>query len=125
MGFDNESVEAQIHGLLAERGDEFASTADVTWVAENGQCGDAAAQLEWDLPHGRVAIEFAAVAGESAVDGTQTADAGSVDAFHAADPEFEVGVDGIFHEHGDVDAVQTVGQCLHGKRVGRGTCTDP
>lgn len=39
----NQSVEAQVHSLLAERGNEFALSTYVAGVAEDGQVGDAAA----------------------------------------------------------------------------------
>ena len=55
----------------------------------------------------------------------QTADAGVVDALHAADPQFEVRTHGILDQHRNVVAAQRVGDLLHGKGVGRGAGADP
>ena len=52
-------------------------------------------------------------------------DAGLVDAFKAANPELEVGVDGIFHEHRHVVTCQGIGYFLHGKGVGCRACANP
>ena len=62
---------------------------------------------------------------ESAVDGPDAADAGIVDALDGADPQFEVGADGVFHQHRDVRPAQGVGDLLHGEGVGRRACADP
>ena len=125
MALDDEAVEAQVHGLLRERGDEFASAADVRRVADERQLRVAAAQLNGYLPHGQVAIDFLVVAGEAAVNGTQASDAGGIQSLQGAHPEFQVGIDGVLHEHGHVDSPQRIGQRLHGKRIGRRAGTHP
>ena len=86
MRFDNESVCAEVHGLLAERGNEVAASADVGGVADDGQSGDAAAQFDGNLPHGEVAVDCFVVAGEAAVDGTEFFDAGTVESLQCANP---------------------------------------
>ena len=58
----DETVEAQIHGLLAERGDEFSTTTDVGRIAEDGEVGDATTELDGDVPHGAVAVDALVVA---------------------------------------------------------------
>ena len=55
VALDDEAVEAQVHGLLAQRGDELALAADVARVADDGQVGDAAAQFDGDVPLRQVA----------------------------------------------------------------------
>ncbi len=52
VALDNETVEVEVHGLLAERSDEFALTADMAGVAQERQVGITAAQLEGDMPLG-------------------------------------------------------------------------
>ena len=49
----------------------------------------------------------------------------SDDTFDRADPQFQVGIDGVFYQNGDIHAFQCVGQLLHGEGVGDGAGTDP
>ena len=118
MTFHDKAVETQVHGLLRQRRDELTATADVRRVADERQLRIAATQLNGNLPHGQVAIDFLVVARESAVNGTQTLHAGCVQSLQGAHPEFQVGIDGVFHKHRHVDTLQRIGQRLHGKWVG-------
>ncbi len=59
------------------------------------------------------------------MDDGQALDTGIVEALKTANPEFEVGIDGIFHQHGDVLAAQRIGQVLHGKGIDHGASTNP
>ena len=59
------------------------------------------------------------------MDGSQTSDPGVVDALDGSDPEFEVGADGVLHQHGDVYPAQRIGNLLHGEGVGGRTGSDP
>ena len=59
------------------------------------------------------------------MDGTQFLHTGTVESLQGANPEFEVGVDGILHEDGNVNAAEGIGKCLHGKGVSRSTRTYP
>ena len=122
---DDQSVEPQIHGLLREGGDQLAAPADMARVAEYLQPREAAVQLDGDRPHRVVAVEAFVDRREPAVDDTQAADAGVVDAFHAADPQFEVGTHGVFHQHRDIVPAQRVGDLLHGERVSCRAGPDP
>ena len=94
-------------------------------VAEYLQPREAAVQLDGDRPHRVVAVEAFVDRREPAVDDTQAADAGVVDAFHAADPQFEVGTHGVFHQHRDIVPAQRVGDLLHGERVSCRAGPDP
>ena len=125
VALDDESVEAQVHCLLAEGGDEFAFAADVAGVAEDGQVGDASAQLDGDVPLRQVAVYLLVVGGEAAVDGCHAFHACIVEPFHASNPEFEVGVDGVLHEDGDVHSREGVGNLLHGEGICTGACANP
>jgi len=60
--------------------------------------------------------------------GSEAAYAGPEEAFQGAYPEFEIGVDGVLGQHGDVGGVQPfelVGDFLHGERVGYGAGAEP
>ena len=59
------------------------------------------------------------------MDGSDAADAGVADAFDGADPQLEVGADGVFHQHGDVLSPERVGDLLHGEGVGGRAGADP
>ena len=82
-------------------------------------------ELDGDLPHRRITIDLLLVAGETAMDGPQSLYASLIDTLKSTNPEFEVGVDGILHKHRDIDTLQRVGKCLHGKGIGSGTRTYP
>ena len=69
--FDDQPVEAQVHGLLRKRCYQFAFTADVARIAQQRQLRQPAAQFDRDVPLGLVAVDRAVVAAESAVDGSQ------------------------------------------------------
>ena len=125
MGFDDQSVEPEVHGLLRQRGDQLALASDVARVAEDRQAGETAVQLDGNGPHRVVAVEALVDRREPAVDGSDAADAGVVDALDGADPQLEVGADGVFHQHRDVRSAQGVGDLLHGEGVGRRACADP
>ena len=123
--FDDQPVESEVHGLLRKRRDQFAAASDVAGVAEDLQARQAAVQFDGDRPHRMVAVETLVDRREAAVNAPQTADAGVVDALHAADPQFEVRTHGILDQHRNVVAAQRVGDLLHGKGVGRGAGADP
>ena len=58
MALYHKSVKAKVHCLLAERSNQFASTANMARVADDRQVGNAAAQLDWNLPHRQVAVNL-------------------------------------------------------------------
>ena len=59
------------------------------------------------------------------MNGCDALDASVVDALQSANPEFEVGIDGVFHEHRNVYAFKGIGKFLHGEGIGRGASTYP
>ena len=59
------------------------------------------------------------------MDNGQARDACAVEALYAAYPQFEVGVNGIFNEHRQVCAFQSVCQSLHREGIGHGACAYP
>lgn len=86
-----------------------------------GSDGSRRCQLDGYVPLRQVAVDVLAVGAESAVDGSEAAQTGIVEAFERADPQFEIGVDGVLDEHRYVGSAlaQGVGYLLHGERVGR------
>ena len=125
MAFGDDTVEAQVHGLLAERSHQFTLATDVRWVAEDRQIGDATTQFDRNVPLRKVAINLLVVRRETTMDGTQALQTGTVDALERTDPKFEVGVHRILHQYGHVYTLQGVCQLLYGKRVSSGTGTYP
>ena len=97
----------------------------MTGIAEDREVGDAAMELDGDLPHRQVPVDLLVIAGEAAVDGTEPFHACLVDTLHGTDPQLEVRVHRVLDEHGTVVAFQTVGELLHGKGVGGSAGTDP
>ena len=125
MALYDETVEAEVHGLLAERGYEVAASAYVAGVTEDGQLGQTAVKLDGYLPHGSVAVELFFIAGETAVDGSKTLYACTVDSLECSYPEFKVRVDRVFDQHRIGYAAHGIGQQLHGEGVGAGAGTYP
>ena len=58
MALYDESVEAQVHCLLAERSNQVAAATDMARVADDRQLWYAAMQLDRNLPHWEVAVDF-------------------------------------------------------------------
>ena len=59
------------------------------------------------------------------MDGPQSFHTSLIDTLKSTNPEFEIGVDGILHKHRDIDTLQRVGKCLHGKGIGSGVSRLP
>ena len=95
MGFDDQSVEPEVHGLLRQRGDQLALASDVARVAEDGEVGVPAAKFDRNMPERSVAVDFFLVGAESPVDDAQPSESGVVEPFDRADPQFQVGIDGV------------------------------
>ena len=128
MALDDKAVEAHVEGLLRQRGDQFAFASDMGGIDDDRQRREAQAQFGRNVPLRHVAVEMLAVCAESAVDSSQPAYACIVDALHCADPQLDVGIDGVLHEYGDVGAARLfngVGDLLHRERIGRCAGADP
>ena len=122
---DNQAVEAQVHRLLAKRGDQLALTADMAGVAEDRQIRHTTAQLDRDVPQRQVAVDFLVVRAESSVNHAQTVNARSVQTLDRPDPQLQVRIDRVLDQHGHVHALQGIGHLLHGEGVRRRTGADP
>ena len=125
MALNNQTIETEVHCLLAERGYQFTLAADVAGVADDRKVRNATTQFDGDMPLRQVAVQLFVVTAETTMDGSQTFQACIIDAFQCTDPKFEVRIYRVLHEHRDVHALQCIGYLLHGKRVGGSACTDP
>ena len=125
MALGNDTVESQVHGLLAERSYQFTFATDVRRVAEDRQFGDATTQFDRDVPLREVAVNLLVVRGETTMDGTETLQTGSVDALERTNPKFKIRIYRILDEDGDVHTLQRVGYLLHGERVGGSARSNP
>ena len=59
------------------------------------------------------------------MNGTESAHAGIVQSLKSADPQFQIGVNGVLYQHGNVHSTQGVGQFLHGEGVDHCARSDP
>ena len=125
VALDDESVEAQVHSLLAQGSYQFTLATNVRGVADDGKIRNATMQLDGNLPHGGIAINFLLKTREATMDGSQTLDASLVQTLHGTNPQFQVRVDRVLDEDWDVDSPQRVSQSLHGKGVCSGSGTYP
>ena len=57
--------------------------------------------------------------------GSHTLDTRLVDTFHGPNPQFKVGVYWVLYKYRYVYTLKAVSKSLHGKRIGRGTSTNP
>ena len=97
----------------------------MTRVAEDGDVGNAAAQLDGDVPQGDVTVEALVVGREAAVDDADALDTGAVDAFKSAHPQVEVRIHGVLYQHRHINTVERVGKFLHGEGICHGARTHP
>ena len=56
VAFHNQTIKAQVHSLLAKRGNQLAFSADMTGVADDGQVRNAATQFDGNMPLRQVAV---------------------------------------------------------------------
>ena len=120
MALDDKSVKAHVERLLRERRYEFALTADMTRVTDDGNLRESYSQIQRYTPLGIVTIDLRTVSRESAVDNTETMDAGIVETFECADPQLQVRINRVLDKHRYVLATlaQHIGDLLHCKRIG-------
>ena len=99
--------------------------ADMTGITNNGNPWVEPFHFDGNPPQGLVAKPGLFIEGKTAVNGSQALDSHLVQAFQGADPKIEIGVHGIFNQHGDIHACQCIGQGLDGEGVGGGSGADP
>ena len=121
----DKAIKAQVHSLLAERSNQVATTTNVARVTDDRQLWYAAMQLDRNLPHREVAVNLLVEARESTMDSTQALDTCLIDALEGTNPQLQVWIDWILHQHWYIHTLQTVSQCLHSKRICRSTSTYP
>ena len=125
MDFDYETVEFQLHGCQRQGFNELAVSTNVTGVAEDGQAGTGASQLERQLPKGRVAIALGVVHAEPAVDGGKVTETYLREPFDGTEPQAHVGAEWIFYHDMRTGAAQGFGQLLDHEGVGGGSGSNP
>ena len=113
----NQTIEAQVHSLLTQRCNQLTTSTDMTGVADDWQLRNTTMQLDRNLPHRHVTIDFLVVGRETTVNGTQTLYASLIEALQRTNPQFQVWVHWVLHKHRDVNTLQRVGQSLHSKGV--------
>ena len=86
MALHHQAVHTEVHGLLAQGSDEVAPAADVAGVVYHGQVGQTAVQLDGNLPHGHVAVQFLLITGKATVYRTQALNAGTVQTLQGTYP---------------------------------------
>ena len=125
VALDDQTVEIEIHSLLADLEDEVGVARNVARVVDDWQVGYAPVQLNGDLPLRVVAILDLLVYRESAMDDAELLDSRAVKTLERAYPELKIGVDGILDEDGHIRPAERVGDLLDSERVGRGARADP
>jgi len=123
--FNDESIKSEVHGLLAERSYKISFPAYVAGVAYNGNIREPATQFDGNMPLGKISVDAFIVCTESPVNDTYFTYSGIVDAFYGTDPQFKVGIDGVFDKDRNVHAFQCIGYLLHRERIRSGTGTYP
>jgi hypothetical protein len=93
--------------------------------AKKGSSGQRARSSMASCQARGVAVRLAVGRGETAMDDTELPDAGAVQPLQRSDPQFQVRIDRILDQHGDVGVLERIGNLLHQERVRRRTGADP
>ena len=125
MGLDHQALEAQVEGLLGNLGQVLPLAAHVGRIDENGEFRIAAAELHGHLPLGNIAVTGLLIGGETAVNGTQLAYSGAVQALQRSYPQVQVRIHRILHEHRYVGVPESIRYLLHQERIAGGTGSYP
>ena len=125
VAFGDETIEAQVHGLLTERSYQFTLATDVRRIAEDRQFRNTATQFDRNVPLRKVAVDLLVIGRETTMDSSQALQSGTVKALERTDPKFEVRIYRILYQYRDIHSLQRICQFLYGKRVGGGTGTYP
>ena len=98
MALYNQTINTQVHRLLTQRSNQLSTTTDMTGVANHGKVGITTTQLNGNLPHRKVAVNLLIIRREATVNGTQSLYTRLVDSFQGTNPQFNVGINRVFHE---------------------------
>ena len=121
----HEPVQTQVHGPLGKFLQVLAVPRHVGRVGEEGQLRVTGTQFDGDLPARVVAVGDGGRGGKAPVNHAQFPDAGPVQALQGADPQVQVRIHGVLHQHGHIGAAEGIGNLLHQEGVGRRTGTYP
>lgn len=116
VGFDHKPLEIKIESLLGDFLHQRGVACDMGRIAKAWQARQTALQLDREIPCGRVAVFARRDAAAAAQDGGDAFHARLGDPLDGADPQLQIRIDGILHEHRDVHAVDGVRDLLHGER---------
>ena len=94
-------------------------------VAEHRNLREAAAELNHVLPERVVSVFDFFACGETSVDNSQLAYAGTVESLKCSNPKVQVRIHGILNQHRNVGIGKGVRNLLHEERIRTGTCTQP
>ena len=72
-------------------------------VADDGQLRNATMQLNGNLPHRRITVDFLLVRRKATMNSSQTLDTSLIQTLQGTNPEFQIGIDGVLHEYRDID----------------------
>ena len=125
MGLEHQALEAQVEGLLGNLGQVLPLAAHVGRIDENGEFRIAAAELHGHLPLGNIAVTGLLIGRETAVNGTQLAHSGTVQALQRSYPQVQVRIHRILHEHRYVGVPEGIRYLLHQERIAGGTGSYP
>ena len=97
----------------------------MTGVANYRQLRYSTTKLYRNLPHWGVTVNLLLVARETTMNGSKTLNTSLVYALQCSNPQLQVGVNWVLYKHRYIYPLQRVGNSLHGKWVGRCTCSNP
>ena len=94
-------------------------------VAEHRNLREAAAELNHVLPERVVSVFYFLACGETSVDNSKFAYAGTVESLKCSNPKVQVRIHGILNQYRNVSIGKGIGDFLHEERIGTGSCTQP
>src|SRR5690554_6938702 len=94
-------------------------------ITKDRQGGKASLQLDGDVPLRDISVHRFIVGAKPAVDQPEPFYSRVVQSLDGSNPQFQVGVDRIFYEDGNIDPSQGIRDLLYRKRVGSRACPNP
>ena len=125
MGLEHEAVQTEVEGTLGNLLEISTVSSHVARVGKERQFRETGPEFHGNLPARGIAVSHFLGCRESPVNHAQFLDTGLVETLEGSNPQVEVRVDRILHEHRHVRILQCISDFLHQERIGRGAGTYP
>jgi len=125
MRLHHQSLHAKIQGPLCYFGHQIPPSCNVAGIANNGQIGHHAFQLQRNFPAGRISVGVGVVRGKSPVNGHQLSDSSGMYPLQGSQPKRQIWTNWVFYKNGHINAPQGIRNILNTERIYRRSCPYP